>query len=105
MTIESGLPPIHPGMFLKELLDELGLSQSRFAHSIGISPMRICHVVNGNRPVNAELAVLFGRAFEQTPQYWMNLQSSYDLKLAQQSLAERIISVHPLVNRRTEKNA
>jgi addiction module HigA family antidote len=41
--------------------------------------MRISHVVNGNRPMTAELALLFGRAFGQSPQNWLNLQSAYDL--------------------------
>jgi len=99
-TVKNGLPPIHPGVFLKELLDELNVSQSTFAHSIGVSPMRISHVIRGSRPVNAELALLFGRAFDQTPEYWMNLQVSYDLKLAQQALSERMNSVRPLVSPR-----
>jgi addiction module HigA family antidote len=53
---------IHPGEHLKEMLEELGLSQSAFAQSIGVSPMRISHLVKGNRPVTAELAILFGRS-------------------------------------------
>ena len=44
--------------------------------------MRISHVIKGGRPVTAELALLFGRAFGQSPQYWLNLQATYDLKLA-----------------------
>jgi len=48
-----------------------GTSQAEFARAIGVSPMRISHVVNGTRPVTAELALLFGRAFGQTPQYWL----------------------------------
>ena len=78
----NGLPAIHPGEFLGEILHELGLSQARFARAIGVSPMRISHVVNGARPVTAELALLFGRALGQSPEYWLNLQTAYDLKLA-----------------------
>ena len=62
--IKSGLPPIHPGEFLAETLEELGLSQAQFARAIGVSPMRISHVINGTRPVTAELALLFGRALD-----------------------------------------
>ena len=58
-------------------------TQAQFARLIGVSAMRISHIVNGNRPVTAELALLFGRAFGQSPQYWLNLQSAYDLKLAE----------------------
>jgi addiction module HigA family antidote len=98
MSSKNGLPPIHPGEFLKEALGELGRSQAEFARAIGISPMRISHLVNGTRPVTAELALLFGRAFGQTPQYWLNLQSDYDLKTAQQEIGNRLRAVRPLAH-------
>jgi addiction module HigA family antidote len=88
--------PIHPGEHLKEILEELGLSQNAFAQAIGVSPMRISHVVLGKRPVTAELAVLFGRAFNQTPTFWMNLQTGYDLKITEKALFSRISAMHPL---------
>ena len=96
MASKNGLPPIHPGVFLKEILDELGLSQNAFAQSIGVSPMRVSHVIKGTRPVTAELALLFGKVFGQTPTYWMNLQASYDLKIAEKTLAEKMRQVRPL---------
>jgi addiction module HigA family antidote len=96
MAIKNGLPPIHPGVFLKEILDELGISQNAFAQAIGVSPMRISHVIKGARPVTAELALLFGKVFNQTPTYWMNLQTSYDLKTAEKALAKRMQQVQPL---------
>ena len=92
----NGLPAIHPGDFLKEALDELDLTQAQFARAIGVSPMRISHIVNGMRPVTAELALLFGRAFRQTPQYWLNLQSTYDLKTAQRTMGAQLREVRPL---------
>ena len=85
--IKSGLPPIHPGEFLREILEESGLSQAHFSRVIGVSPMRISHVIKGTRPVTAELALLFGRAFGQSPQYWLNLQGTYDLKRAERAIA------------------
>jgi addiction module HigA family antidote len=97
MAIKNGLPPIHPGVFLKEILDELGMSQNAFAHAVGVSPMRISHVIKGSRPVTAELAVLFGKAFGQTPTYWMNLQTSYDLKIVEKKLAQKMQQVQPLM--------
>jgi addiction module HigA family antidote len=96
MAIKNGLPPIHPGVFLKEILDELGMSQNAFAHAIGVSPMRISHVIKGSRPVTAELALLFGKVFGQTPIYWMNLQTSYDLKTAEKALVQKMRQVQPL---------
>lgn len=88
---------IHPGEFLLEILDESGLSQAQFARMIGVSSMRVSHVINGMRPVTAELALLFGRAFGQSPQYWLNLQSAYDLRKAQSKLGARLKQVDILV--------
>lgn len=98
--MKNNLPPIHPGEFLKEIIDELGISQAEFARSIGLSPMRITHVVKGQRPVTAEMALLFGRAFGQSPQYWINLQAAYDLKIAESAIKHKLDSVrmytHPI---------
>jgi addiction module HigA family antidote len=96
MTIKSGLPPIHPGDFLSEALEGLGTSQADFARAIGVSPMRISHVINGTRPVTAELALLFGKAFGQSPQYWLNLQAAYDLKTTEREIGNRLRSVRRL---------
>jgi addiction module HigA family antidote len=94
--IGSGLPAIHPGEFLAETLDELGISQAQFARAIGVSPMRISHVVKGQRPVTAELALLFARALRQTPRYWLNLQAAYDLKAAETAVSGRLEAVSEL---------
>ena len=94
--MRSGLPAIHPGEFLTEALHDLGLSQAEFARAIGVSSMRVSHVVKGSRPVTAELALLFGRAFSQSPQYWLNLQTAYDLKTAELRIGTRLGAVRPL---------
>ena len=93
-----GLPPIHPGEFLREILEELEISQAQFARAIGVSPMRISHVVKGARPVTAELALLFGRALGQSPQYWLNLQATYDLQTAERSMGKQLSAVAELVH-------
>lgn len=93
---KHGLPAIHPGEFLGEILREMGISQAEFARAIGVSPMRISHVFRGKRPVTAELALLFGRALDQSPQYWLNLQASYDLKTAEVVISKRLVDVHSL---------
>jgi addiction module HigA family antidote len=98
MNTSNNLPPIHPGEFLKEILDELNISQAGFAHTIGLSPMRISHIVKGKRPVNAEMALLFGKAFGQSPQYWINLQASYDLKMAEKGIRHRLAGIHELAH-------
>lgn len=94
--MKSGLPPIHPGEFLKDILEDRSISQAQFARAIGIAPMRISHIVKGARPVNAELALLFGRALGQSPQYWLNLQAAYDLKIAERSIRAQLKAVTEL---------
>ena len=94
--ISSGLRPIHPGRFLHEVLTELGVSQAQFARAIGVSPMRVSHVVNGKRPVTAALALLFGRAFNQSPEYWLNLQTAYDLKTTEATMTRQLKAVPDL---------
>jgi addiction module HigA family antidote len=96
---KNGLPAIHPGEFLFEILGELSLSQAVFARMIGVSPMRVSHVIKGSRPVTAELALLFGRAFRQSPEYWLNLQSAYDLKLAETTIGRRLRTVETIARR------
>jgi addiction module HigA family antidote len=83
--MQSGLEPIHPGEFLAEILSEANISQAQLARAIGVSPMRISHIVKGSRPVTADLALRFGKAFNQTPQYWLNLQTAYDLAIARKT--------------------
>jgi antitoxin HigA-1 len=96
--VKNGLPAIHPGEFLAEILGEMKLSQAEFARAIGVSPMRISHIVKGDRPVTAELALLFGRVFNQSPQYWLNLQASYDLKIANANIGKRLADIQALAH-------
>jgi addiction module HigA family antidote len=94
--ITSGLPPIHPGEFLSEILGEIDISQAEFARNIGESAMRVSHVIRGTRPVTAKLALLFGKALDQSPEYWLNLQSAYDLEIARKTNGGRLKSVQIL---------
>ncbi len=88
---KSRIAPVHPGEYLRELLDELGLSQYRLAQEIGVAPMRISHVVRGQRPVTAELALRLGRYFGQSPRFWMNLQTRYDIDVTEQDLGQQVV--------------
>jgi addiction module HigA family antidote len=88
---KNRIAPVHPGIYLKELLVELGLSQYRLAQEISVPPMRISHVVNGTRPVTAELALRLGRYFDQNPRYWLNLQNRYDMDIAEEELGKRVV--------------
>ena len=79
--------PITPGDMLKdEFLAEFGLSQSQLAKAIGISPNRIAEIVNNRRRITADTALRLGLYFVNSPEFWMNLQSHYDLKVARRNL-------------------
>ncbi len=93
---KNGMPPIHPGEFVEDILEDLDMSQAALARAIGVSPMRISHVVRGVRPVTADLALRFGRAFGQSAQFWINLQSAYDLKIAERELGAGLKKTQPL---------
>lgn len=95
-TPVNGLPAIHPGEFLRETLDDMALTQAAFAEAIGVSPMRVSHLLRGDRPVTAELALRLGRALGQTPQYWLNLQTAFDLKVAQIEMKDSLLAVREL---------
>ena len=88
---KARIAPVHPGVYLEELLKEFSLSQYRLAHEIGVPAMRISHLVHGKRPVTAELALRLGRYFGQSSRYWLNLQSRYDMDMAEEELGERVV--------------
>jgi addiction module HigA family antidote len=92
----NGLPAIHPGEFLRETLEDIALTQTAFARVIGISAMRVSHLLKGQRPVTAEIALRLGRALGQTPQYWLNLQTTFDLKVAQLEMKDSLEAVRVL---------
>src|SRR5437588_8734831 len=79
--------PVTPGeMLKKEFLTEHGLSQNQFAKAVGISPNRIAEIVNNRRRITADTALRLGLYFGNSPEFWMNLQTHYDLKMARKNL-------------------
>ena len=98
-TIErtsNGLPPIHPGEYVREALEDLGLTQAALARLLGVSAMRISHLVREERPVTAEMALRLGQAFGQSPQYWLNLQADFDLKIAREQFKDSLREIQEL---------
>ena len=72
--------PTHPGEILREeFLNHLGLSQVAFAGHIGVPVQRVNEIVRGKRGITPESAWLFAEAFGTSPEFWLNLQSNYDL--------------------------
>ena len=92
----KNMPPVHPGEILfEEFLQPLGISQYRLAKDTSVPPRRINEIVHGKRSVTADTALRLGRFFKMTPQFWMNLQSRYDLEMAEDRLADSLdIEVH-----------
>ena len=79
--------PVTPGEMLKEeFLTEYGLSQNQLARAIGISPNRITEIVNNRGRITADTALRLSPYFGNSPEFWMNLQPNYDLKMARSNL-------------------
>ena len=85
------LPPIHPGEILnEEFLNPMKITQYRLAQAIGVDARRIHAIVHGQRSITAETALLFSRFFGNSAEFWMGLQSQYDLEREEDRLAERL---------------
>jgi antitoxin HigA-1 len=85
--IEDEFAPVTPGETLKdEFLAEYRLSQNQLAKAVGISPNRITEIVNNRRRITADTALRLSLYFGNSPEFWMNLQTHYDLKMASRNL-------------------
>lgn len=85
------LPTIHPGVILRgEFLEPMGLSAYRLANDISVPPKRISEILRAKRSVSADTALRLGKYFGISAQFWMNLQSRYDLESAEDSLRSRL---------------
>jgi len=85
------LANITPGEILvEEFLQPMGLTQYRLAKDIGVPPRRINEIVRGQRAITADTALRLGRYFGMAPQFWLNLQTHYDLEQEQERLASRL---------------
>ena len=91
MTVKNRMRPIHPGEVLREeFLDPLGMSANQLALRLRVPPNRITSILNGSRAVTAETSLRLGRFFRTTADFWMNLQKTYELRLAEEAYGERI---------------
>ena len=70
---------VHPGEILKDELDELGVTAAAFARQINVPPNRIGQIIAGKRSVTSDTALRFGHWFRVDPQFWLNLQTQFDL--------------------------
>jgi addiction module HigA family antidote len=82
--------PIHPGGHLALELNQLGMSAAELARQIDVPVNRITAIINGERDVTADTALRLGYCFGTTPEFWLNLQSLYELRIARQEVGERV---------------
>ncbi len=82
--------PIHPGEVLRDELEALGLSANAFAKALDVPANRITGIIKEQRAVTADTALRLARFFGMTPEFWMSLQASYDVKRARESVGRRI---------------
>ena len=86
------LTNITPGEILdEEFLKPMAITQYRLAKDIGVPPRRINEIVKGQRAITADTALRLGRYFRMSPEFWLNLQSHFDLEQQQERLADRLI--------------
>ena len=83
MSVKNGMRPVHPGEVLRDELDELGLSANALSKALGVPVNRLTMILNGQRGVSADTALRLGRYFGTTPQLWMNLQKTRELRQAE----------------------
>ena len=85
------MAPIHPGsILLEEFLQPMDISQYRLAKDTSVPARRINEIVHGKRSITADTALRLGKFFNMSPQFWMNLQSRYDLEVAEDNLAGKL---------------
>ena len=87
--------PIHPGEFLADELDEIGITLTELSRQIDVPPNRISQVIRAKRDITADTALRLGQFFGTGPELWMNLQKAYDLDRARAELGPKILKIQP----------
>lgn len=95
--MEGKMPPVHPGeILMEEFLEPMGIPQNRLAVSIDVPPRRINEIVHGMRRITADTALRLGRFFGMSAQFWINLQSHYDLEVERDAIGDQLDKIQPL---------
>ena len=90
--------PIHPGeVLMEDFIKGFGITHHKLAVDIEVPPRRINEIVHGKRAITADTALRLGRYFGIESQFWLNLQSRYDLEKAQSAVAEQLDKIVPIV--------
>ncbi len=86
----NNMRPIHPGEHLREEMEELGLSARAFAKALHVPANRITGILNEQRAITADTALRLARYFGTTAEFWLNLQSAYELRRARQEVGKKV---------------
>ena len=87
---ENGMRPVHPGEVLREELEALEMSAKAFASAMDIPGNRITAILNGQRGVTADTALRLSRYLGTTPEFWLNLQKTFELRVAETKTGKQI---------------
>jgi antitoxin HigA-1 len=99
MTDERIYSPMHPGRVLElEFLEPLKISAYKLAKDIDVDPPRVYSLVRGKRAISADTALRLGRYFGTSAEFWLNLQSHYDLEVEEDRSGESIAKIEPLAH-------
>ena len=105
MAFKSGMNPLHPGMVLREELDDVGLSANALAGAINVPANRVTAILNGEQGITADTALRLGRYFDTTAEFWLNLQQAWQLRQAESSAdgqpCHSFVGTWPQFRRRT----
>lgn len=95
---DTGLiEPIHPGeVLMEDFIEGFGITQNKLAVAIGVPPRRINEIVHGKRGISADTAIRLARYFGTSEEFWMNLQSHYELRVERRALKQTLESITPL---------
>ena len=98
-----GRSAIHPGEHLAEQLEDLGMSAAELARQLGVPTNRITAILHGQRAITGDTALRLGHFFGNSPQFWLNLQVGYELRVAEQKSREAIEALPTLARRKPAK--
>jgi len=93
----KGLAPTHPGEILREdIFPAVGLTKVEIARRLGISRQTLYDILEERQPVTPAMALRLGRLFGNTPEFWLNLQRDYDLKILEAEMADQLSAIEPV---------
>ena len=92
MSVKNGMRPVHPGEILRDEMEVLGVSANSLAKALRVPGNRITAILNGQRGVTADTALRLARYFGTTPQVWLNLQKTWELRRAEMEVGHEIES-------------